>query len=205
MNSPALFDKVRRFYLRHRRWLAAAAAAGCVLAVMHELAPPDPETTQVVVAGRDLDPAQRLRAADLRLTDLPVDLVPAGALLSVDDVAGERLTGPLREGEILTDVRVLSPELIAHVGAGLVATPLRLPDADVAALLDPGDRVDVYAATGKPGHPADQVIADALVIGVPRTDASQGEGAVVVLALTEDETARLAQASATTHLSISMR
>jgi pilus assembly protein CpaB len=185
--------------------MAAAAAAGCVLAVVHELAPPEPETTAVVVAARDLAPGTRLETDDLRLARVSPDTVPEGAVTAVEQLTGEQLTGPLHGGEVLTDARVLSPELVGQYGDGLVATPVRLPDADVVALLEAGDRVDVYAATGDLGEPADQVVSAARVITVPANDGRQGEGAVVVLALSESDTARLAQASATTLLSISMR
>lgn len=175
------------------------------MAVVHELAPPAPDTSPVVVAAHDLEPGQRLGSGDLQLAYWSPDLVPAGSVSSVDDLSGERITGPIRTGEVVTDARVLSRGLIEQYGADLVATPLRLPDADVVALIDPGDRVDVYAASGKPGQPADQVLSDAAVITVPSSDDGQGEGAVVVLALSESETALLAQASATTRLSVSMR
>lgn len=199
------FGQARRHYLRYRRWLAALAAAGCVTVTVHELAPPPPETTGVVVAAHDLGPGQRLSRDDLRVVQLSPDLAPAGSAASVDQFTGERVAGPLRAGEIVTEGRVLGRDLIEQYGAGLAATPIRLPDADIVALLDSGDRVDVYAATGTPGRPADQVLSDVGVIAVPTNDERQGDGAVVVLALSGPETARLAQASATTQLSISMR
>ena len=152
MDLHTRLSQTRRLYLRYRRWLAAAAAAGCVLAVVHELAPPDPQndrsrgrqhTTSPPGSGWQPDDLEG-RAAD--------PLAGPGWLCHArfEQLDGERVTVPLRSGEIVTDARLLSGALIGQYGRGLAATPIRLPDADVVALLEAGDLVDVYAATGDP-------------------------------------------------------
>jgi Flp pilus assembly protein CpaB len=176
-----------------------------VLAVVHELGPPDPRTTSVVVAARDVPSGERLKPDDLRIERLRPSQVPDGAATSVTALDGEQVTVPLRSGEVVTDARLLSSALVGQYGAGLVATPVRLPDADVVALLETGDLVDVYAATGDATRAADRVVIAAPVVSVPASFERSGDGAIVVLALDERETARLAQASVTTQLSISLR
>ena len=52
---------------------------------------------------------------------------------------------PMRRSEPLTDARLLGPGLLAGYGTGLVATPVRIADADAAKLLSPGDVIDVLA------------------------------------------------------------
>lgn len=205
MDLHTRLDQARRSYLRYRRWLAAAAAAGCILALTQELAPPDPRTVAVVVAARDVTAGERLEPDDLRIARLEPSHVPAGASSSTAMLAGKRVTVPLRSGEVVTDARLLSSALIRQYRPGLTATPIRLPDADIVGLLEPGDLVDVYAATGDPSEPAERVVIAAPVIAVPAGDERSGDGAIVVLALDVPATARLAQAAAATQLSVSIR
>jgi hypothetical protein len=88
---------------------------------------------------------------------------------------------------------------------GLVASPVRLADADVATLLHPGSLVDVLAADGK-GNAF--VVADAVeVITIPTNEnSSLGPtgfgGALVVLAVSATEATELAATSAVGPLSI---
>jgi Flp pilus assembly protein CpaB len=72
-------------------------------------------------------------------------------------VLGRLVAGPVRRGEPLTDVRLLGPSLLAAVARGpdVVAVPVRFADAGAAALLRPGDRVDVLAAPPDTALPPD--------------------------------------------------
>lgn len=134
-----------------RRALAVAllALAG-VLALVdratgHGPAPP-PDGTVVLTAARDLAAGTSLDRDDVMPVRVPRGLVPAGALTGLDDVKGRRLAAPARRGETLTDVRLVGSQLTAGLRESeQVAVPLRLADAGIAALLRPGDRVDVLA------------------------------------------------------------
>ncbi len=57
----------------------------------------------------------------------------------------------MRAGETITDVRLVGPALLAGYGDQLVAAPVRIADAGSAALLQPGDVIDVLAADGVGG------------------------------------------------------
>ena len=57
---------------------------------------------------------------------------------------GRTLAAPLREGEPVTDVRVVAEGLLAGYPS-LVAAPVRIADAGAVRLLRVGDRVDVVA------------------------------------------------------------
>jgi hypothetical protein len=63
----------------------------------------------------------------------------------------------------------------------------------------------VYSAQGDLVHPASLVAADVAVIAVPEPLAPGEQGAIVVLAATPDQAARLAQASATTGVAVAIR
>ena len=80
-----------------------------------------------------------------------------------------------------------------QIDAGLVATPVRIADAESAGLLRPGDVVDVLAAAGTPegGSGEARLVAAAVrVLSAPRpADAglsagTLGDGALLLLATT---------------------
>ena len=87
----------------------------------------------------------------------------------------------------------------------MVATPVRIPDASVAALLRVGERVDVLAADPQ-GGPTDLVATAALVLALPAPvdDAAADAlpGRLVVLGLDAAEVPAVAGASVTRFLTI---
>ena len=194
---------VRRALDRHRALVAGGLAAGAVAAALGVVAPAPPAVVLVVAAVRDLPAGARLAGDDLTTVALPAEVVPAGALRSAGDVAGRVLTGPVRAGEALTDVRVLGAGLLP--GGGRVAVPVRVAEAGVPALVQPGDRVDVRAAPvdGTPG-PARAVVTDVDVLAVPAGTTS-ADGALLVVAATPAAAAELASAAVTSRLSVAVR
>jgi Flp pilus assembly protein CpaB len=126
-----------------------ATAAGLVALAAVSALRDDPrgDTVDVVVAARDLAPGAALTADDVRVQPRPAATAPDSAATGLDTVVGATLAGPTRRGEVLTDVRLLSPRL-AEAAAGPDARLVALPLAD-PALLDlvrVGDVVDVVAA-----------------------------------------------------------
>ncbi|QJT02283.1 hypothetical protein G9272_19750 [Streptomyces asoensis] len=98
-----------------------------------------------------------------------------------------------------------------------VTAPVRIADAATVRLLRPGDRVDVIAAepttlggVGGAGGDAHVVARGALVTKVPEpldTDTAAGtadDGALVVLSVPRSTAARLAGASATARLAVTL-
>ena len=188
---------------RRRGLLAAGLAAGSVATALPVLAPPPPETQQVLAAARDLAPGAALTAEDVRPIALPPAAVPAGSLPAGQSVDGRRTAGAVRAGEPLTDVRLVGPGLLAALpGPDLVAVPVRLVDAAAGGLLRPGDRVDVLAAATSDGAAptATVVAAAAPVLAVPE-QADDPEGALVVLAAPSATAARLAASAVSSRLS----
>jgi Flp pilus assembly protein CpaB len=196
--------RLRRFYLRYRRVIAAVAASIAVLLMARVMSPPPAETVPVVVATHDVNGGAAIAPEDVRVARMPPALVPHGAFLSTSRVVGSTVAAPLRAGEPLTDRRVLGRSLIAGYAAGLVAAPVRIQDSDVVRLLRPGDSIDVYAATSSRG-PASLIAGSAPVVMLPQVDPASQTGALVVLAVTPLTAARLAAASATSPLSLTLR
>lgn len=124
------------------------AAGGLVVLAAVAALRPDPADghADVVVAAKDLAPGADLSAADLVVESRPVTAIPDGALSNPSAAVGTTLTGPARRGEVITDVRLLSPRL-ADLAAGPDAriVPLHLADTALLDLIHPGDVVDVLA------------------------------------------------------------
>jgi pilus assembly protein CpaB len=177
-----------------------------VLVALRVVAPAPPPSALAVVAAHDLDAGTRLAASDLRVVRVARTLMPTSGALSEDSAVGRVLAAPLRAGEVLTDRSVVSPSLLEGYPDDAVATAIRLPDADIAGLLRTGDRIDVYAAVAEIGQPASLVAANLAVIAVPEPiDGAREQGAVVLLAASPDQAARLAGAAATGALAIDIR
>lgn len=88
-----------------------------------------------------------------------------------------------------------------------VAAPVRIADGATVALLSPGDRVDVIAAeTSANGGHARVIARGARVAEVPAPEAAPvaDSGALVVLTVPRPVAARLAGASATARLAVTL-
>lgn len=192
---------VRHQLRRRRRLIAAGLAAAAVTAALHALAPPPAPSVAVLVAAHDLPAGTTLTPDDLVARDFPEPLVPSGAATAG---AGRVLAAPLSSGEVLTDARVVGPGL-AEAQPGETVLPVRLPDPGMAALLRPGDEVDLVATD--PGTGESRVVArDVRVLtgtaDVPEAPAGQG-GALVVVGLSATEAVSVTSASLAQFLTVS--
>ncbi|GAA1917401.1 SAF domain-containing protein [Nocardioides hwasunensis] len=192
-----------RHQLRRRRRLIAATLAGvAVLAAIRAVAPPPAATVEVLVAARDLPSGTRLTDTDLVARDYPADLAPAGA---ADAAAGRVLAAPIGQGEVLTDLRVVGPGL-ARAQPGDTVVPVRLPDAGMATLLQPGDVVDLLATdpgTGTSRAVAREVTVLATPTGVPDGPAGGSGGALVVVGASASEAVAITSAALGQFLTVS--
>ena len=193
---------LRRALSRYRVLIAAGLAAAAVLTGLTALAPAAEPTVIVLTAARDLRSGAPLTAADLAQTTLPRDVAPSGVLVEVTAALGRLVAGPVRRGEPLTDVRLLGTDLI--FGATEVAVPVRVFEPATAALVRPGDRVDVLSASPEGGPVATVVAADLAVLAVPALGDAAGEGALLVLAADRPTASRLAAAAVSGRLSVVM-
>ncbi len=181
-------DRLRPDWSRTVAARRLAAGALVVLAAVAALRPdPAQARTDVVVAARDLAPGIELSAADVLLENRTATTVPDGSQQDLTVVVGARLAGPVRRGEVVTDVRLLGPRL-AESAAGPDAriVPLHLDDTALIDLIRPGDVVDVLGAGADAGVNTDvtpEVVAtDAVVVLVsPQPTGAGGGGDRVVL------------------------
>lgn len=192
----------------HRRTASAALAAVGVILGISAARPQPPASTRVWVASRDLAGGAPLSARDIRLVAVPDGLVPAAALSAARSPVGQVLAAPVRRGEPLTDVRLLSRTLIELGSPDAVAVPVRVSDGPAAlALVKAGERVSVIAAadlgTGAAGH-AHAVVEDVRVLAVPRHLTNDDAGLLVVAA-TPRQAAALAALPAADRVSVAVQ
>ncbi|MFB9465633.1 hypothetical protein [Streptomyces cinereospinus] len=138
---------------------------------------------------------QRRRALAAALVITAVALVAAGPRAPADTRPGDRARGhPVADRA--PERRAVRP----------VSAPVRIADAATVRLLRPGDRVDVVAATESvTGGAAEVVARGALVTEVPEPPAGEAVGgALVVLSVPRATAARLAGASATARLAVTV-
>jgi Flp pilus assembly protein CpaB len=207
---PGPLQSLIRAATWHRRLLAAGLAAGSVALVLTALAPTPPTVVNVLAVARDLPAGATLSAQDLRVVGLAPGTVPLGSIRDRNDVVGRVLAAAMRSGEPLTDVRLVGRALTRTLGRdGLVAAPIRIADAGAARLLQPGDVVDVLAASDHDDGALAPVVATAVrVVTVPALEESTSaldSGALIVVATTPATAATLARAAVTSRLSVTIR
>lgn len=194
--------RLRRAVLARRRALAALTASLAVAAGLQAVSPPAEPSTTVLTAAHDLPAGARLGRGDLVRAAVSPAQLPAGALTSPRTAVGRTTTGPVRAGETLTDVRLLSGSLLDGY-PGHVAAPVRIADPGATGLLRIGDRVDVIAADPQGRTDAALVAEAAPVVALPRAEESTlASGGLVVLAVTEETARALAAAAVTGYLSV---
>ena len=197
--------QLRHALSRHRVLLAGGLAAAAVAASLGALAPAPAEVVRVVTAARDLGAGVPLTPDDLVAASLPRALVPVGTVTDTAALVGQLVTGPVRRGEPLTDVRLLGTHLLSRPPAGAsqdVAVPLRVAEPAAEMLVGPGDRIDVLAASPEGGATATAVATGVLVLSVPALGDDPGEGALLVVAADRSTAGRLAAAAVSSRLSL---
>ncbi len=202
--NPSPLSRLNR--LLRPDWSRTAAARRAVAAALVVLAAvaalrddPRGDRTDVVVATRDLSPGTELAFDDVKLENRISTTVPDGSSGDLDAVVGATLAGPVRRGEILTDVRLLGPRLAESiVGPDARIVPLTLADAAVLELLRPGDVVDIVAAPHDSGAQARLIATGAIVVLVSAktTGIASGSHARVALVALPAPEARTVAAAA---------
>jgi pilus assembly protein CpaB len=206
------WEALKRRFGFGRALLLRRAAAGVLvgLAAVLALTPSGGTSADgtVVVAARDLAPGTVLDASEVTLRALPAQVVPDGVAQTPAAVLGRMLAAPVRRGEALTDVRLTGSELARAVTRtpDTVSVPLRLADPAVAVLLHPGAAVDVVTV----GEPQDEPVvlargAQVLAVLEAGTRTGGHEGRLVLIALDSVAAIRVAAASISQRLTVTLR
>lgn len=163
----------------------------------------------VVVAARDLAPGISLEASDVEVRRFPPGAVPSGASGDINDVLTHTVAGPVRAGEPITDVRLLSSRL-AESTLGVPdarIVPVRLSDAGVTNLLRSGDVVDVLTVGEGDEDRTPRVLASkAVVVLVSDQESKQrATDRVVLVAMSAADATTVAAASLVSALTVTFR
>ncbi len=198
--------RLQRAVLARRRLLAALVAAAAVLAGIRAASAPAEPHQGVVVAAADLAGGAVLGEADLEVRDLPREAVPAGTVEDPGALLGRSLAAPLREGEPVSDVRLVAPRLLAGY-PGRVAVPVRIADAAVVGLLRVGDPIDLVA-TDPERRGAVTIARRAPVVALPLSAGTAAAaagpmvGGLVVVAVAPETALTLSEASVSSTISV---
>jgi len=209
-----------------RRLLAGALLLLAALVWLQGRRHPDAAGSRVTVlaAAHDLGAGAVLGQADVRLVRLDPAAVPDGALRSSRPALGRTVAGAVRRGEPITDVRLVGPGLTAGLSrSDSVAVPVRLADGETAAVLRPGDLVDLLATPadgaeqlpgrGPPEAAAAPAAGEAVAVAtgvrvlavLTGSDGAPEDGVLVLVATSEAAARRLAGTAAHARLSVALR
>ena len=181
------------------------AAVLAVLAGVSAARPEGPPVVGAVVLRDQLAGGAVLTAADLAVREVVAADAPHGFLTGAAALVGRTLAGPAAEGQILTELALVSAR--SAVAAGHVVAPLRLTEAGLVRLLRPGDVVDVLGADERSAEAG--VVATAVrVVTVPAADdttSAESSGGLVLVEVSPAAATDLAQAAAVGSLTVTWR
>lgn len=197
---------VRRTILAHRRLVAAVCAALAVACALSALRPPDPPTRPVVVAARDLTSGTTLSGDDVEIRHVPADDSTTHAYDRVDRVIGEAVGAPVRRGETITDMRLLSSDLLAGYPDGSSLATVRVTDPQSLWGVEVGTYVSVVGVDVEHGGRGTVLAEHAQVVAMPEAedDPTTGmtAGAALVVNVPSDEAVALTDAASRMQLGV---
>jgi pilus assembly protein CpaB len=102
------------------------------------------DTTQILVALNDVNINDKLDAQNVKLEDWPKDRVPEGSYSKLEDIKDQFTRARLYKGEPIIKAKLSSsPGGPAPIPTGYRVVPIRVDSANIAEVVQPGDRVDV--------------------------------------------------------------
>ena len=152
----------------------------------------------------DLPAGHLLQPEDVRAREVPTDLLPEGTL-DIDDLpVGRPVAAPLRAGQLLTDLSVVSPTALQAHPPGTVLATVRITDPAATETVAVGDRVSVIGADLRSVGAATVVARAVPVVALPgeESDGGLGHGRPVVLAVDGATALALADAAVGSALSL---
>ncbi|GAB3164027.1 hypothetical protein GCM10027059_19360 [Myceligenerans halotolerans] len=138
-----LARRARRLVWRHHILLAALCCGLAAMGAVQVLRPAPPPSTPVLLTAREVAAGTRLTGDDVTLREIAVSLAPPAALRGRSEAVGLTAVVPLPAGAPLHTGVVSDGGVLASAPQGTVVVPVTLADDGVAALLRPGDRVDL--------------------------------------------------------------
>jgi Flp pilus assembly protein CpaB len=140
-------------------WVGAFVTAGLAgvltFSLLRPLAPsaamPTQVTKPVVVVAADIPFRRSISAAELVVRELPIDSVPEGAAIHIDQVVGKMSTVPLFTNAPILVQQLVTPDIVTQQvslsiehGKVVMAVPTQ-SELVSSRLIRPGDRIDLLA------------------------------------------------------------
>jgi pilus assembly protein CpaB len=152
--------------------LVLALVAGLIAGALYFVGA---QRVPMVVAAQDMAVIRPLTAQDVEVRSVPPDVLPTGAISSIEDVIGHVPATPLWRGQPLLTQALANDAAVFHTGLTLrpgeraIAIPVVAVSA-VGGALSPGARVDVLAVPiigrAPAGRTVELLAADVLVLDV---------------------------------------
>ncbi len=178
-----------------RRALAAVLLLAALALALRDVGSSDP---RALVFAREVPAGEVLSRDDVRPVTVPGHLLPSSALRDPAEVEGRVIAAAAEAGEVATTSRFVETDLSESIVGNITTmVPLRLAEPDILPLLRHGDVVNVV--TNGP----EQAEADVLATGgrVILADTRDSPGTLLV-GLSEEDAHRVAAASLNTPLAV---
>ncbi len=203
VKASASLQTIRRALMRHRRLLAALAAAVAVYATLVSVHGPA-DGTAVLTVSRAVAGGVTLQADDLVVTRWPPAVVPDGALTDPSEAVGHTTVAAIPRGDIVARSDLTDGGSL--VNDGFVALPVRFASGAPLELLRVGDRIDLLGQDGD-GQAPGVLASKTRVVAIPASDTSLGSdgSGMVLVEVTPKQAASLTNAASTGSLSFALR
>ncbi|MFC5370785.1 SAF domain-containing protein [Arcanobacterium bovis] len=100
---------------------------------------------QVLVAKSDLATGDTLSSSNVEVVDIPQKILPEHAVSTLAEVKDEVIAAPLPRGMPVVKEQLLDSSFSKRAPANTVVTTITLADDASLAMLQPGNRIDLYA------------------------------------------------------------
>ncbi|MWJ26996.1 Flp pilus assembly protein CpaB [Halomonas sp. ZH2S] len=159
------------------------------------------DVNQVVVAALQVPFGTTVEASDLKLVNMPKDVVPPNSFTDIESVVGRVSNQVIYTGEVVLEGRVSEhlggSALAALLDPGMRAMSVRVDDiVGVAGFLLPGNRVDVVSTRrngSRNSVESKTVLQNLKVLAVDQITGQERDGPVIVRAVTLAVTSKQAE------------
>lgn len=160
------------------------------------------EVTRLVVATDVLEAGDVVGYSNVSERDWLVDLAPEGAISSLDDVLGLRVSVPVAAGAPITELNVRDDSSLPEVPEGMVAVSLPLTDRlGLSRGITSGARLVAYEVTS---DGARLISNEAQVVAAPSETSGLMSSSVVTVAVPPGDMSALLAASASGDLRLAV-
>ncbi|XKF15446.1 Flp pilus assembly protein CpaB [Halomonas sp. BLK-85] len=198
--------------------IMALAAAIVALNIMEEDGEEElADVAQVVVASIQVPFGATVEASDLKVVDMPKDVVPSNSFTDIDSVVGRVSNQVIYSGEVVIEERVSEhmggSALASMLDPGMRAMSVRVDDVvGVAGFLLPGNFVDVLSTQRNGSRNSVEtktVLRNLKVLAVDQIAGQERDGPVIVravtLAVTTEQAEQLVQATQEGKVQLTLR